>query len=1226
MPEINCPPLDRLEAFQLGELPEDEAAVIACHLETCPLCEQAAQDLDSLTDPVLLALRQFPAAAGLGGLPEGVMRGLSTADTILAPNLLSTPPMPSAFPRPPTLDFVRNAGAECQTWPKIPGYEVLEEIGRGGMGVVYLARQVSLNRLVALKMILSGVHASNAELVRFHAEAKTIARLEHAHIVQIHEIGTHDGQPFLCLEYVSGGSLDQRLNGTPQPPLKAAELCETLAQAMHFAHAGGIVHRDLKPGNVLLGPDGQPKIADFGLARMQNQAVTLLPQGGVAGTPSYMAPEQAVGPSAALGPAVDVYALGAILYEILTGRPPFKAETPYDTLIQVSQQDPVPPRYLQPGVPRDLETVCLKCLRKDPAKRYASANQLAADLRAFLDGRPIVARPVSGLERTAKWVHRNPVVATLLATLGLAAGLILVLVLWQWRAAENRATTEAQAKEKEGQARQEIERVSASLWLDQGVRLCEQGEIRYGLLSLARALNLATRAGNTDLERVARIDLATWRYHLVRERARLVYPLPAEQTAFSPDGKIVAIACGHERCVRRWSADDGTELGKPLGHTWPIWVLAFSPDGKWLATGGGSDDESQGQASLWNASSGKSTGIVLAPNGHVRALSFSADSRRLLTVSAKGAILWDTATGKKLGSFGQAALETAGLSPDGQMVVTGGAEGSAQLWDTATGKVRHNLQGHKQTVLVTAFSPDGRRVLTAGKDWTARLWNTANGQVEAVLKHRGIVLAAAFSPDGQKVATGGTVQAGKEETGRYGESGGEARLWDAKSGKPLGPAMPHLGAVLSLAFSPSSQVLLTGARDSRARFFWVASGHLIGNPLIHEGVVAGVAFAPDGKTACTTSGMGGDKYRAARIWELPPDPPASQVMWHDSRAAYALAFSPDDHDRAILVGGLEPVARLYDGETGQALGPLLRHQKPINQVAFTADGQRLLTASDDRTVRLWERTTGRLLHTCEVGELIWGIALQPGGQTFVTVAESGAIAEWDARTGKPRGALPSATKRFRPGDSGQETLRAVLFRPDGSPILVTTLGQSVRLWDAKADQLLHSWSQVGEIRACLSPNGRTLLLAGAVGNDDQARFWDLATGRPHGPPLIHERLVTMAFSPDGNTVMTGGWDNTARLWDVATGKPLGTPLWHRGAVFSAAFTSDGRRLAAGCTNDTMALWQLPTPLEGSVEQIRLGIEALTGMELNAEGSLQELTATDLQERRRQLAAGREFMN
>jgi tetratricopeptide (TPR) repeat protein len=317
--------------------------------------------------------------------------------------------------------------------PSVPGYDILAELGRGGMGVVYQARHRKLDRVVALKMILVGGHAGAAELERFRVEAQAIARLQHPNIVQVHEVGEHDGLPYLALEYC-GGTLAHKLAGTPLPPNAAAELVETLARAMHYAHQRGIIHRDLKPANILLAENPKsgsqisefaPKITDFGLAKKLDEAGQTA-SGAIMGTPSYMAPEQAGGKSKELGPSCDGYALGAILYECLTGRPPFKAATPMDTMLQVVNEEPVPPRHLNAKVPRDLQTVCLKCLQKEADKRYASAQALAEDLQRYRAGEPIVARPVSAVERAVKWAQRKPAQASVLVV-GTIAVLVLVI-------------------------------------------------------------------------------------------------------------------------------------------------------------------------------------------------------------------------------------------------------------------------------------------------------------------------------------------------------------------------------------------------------------------------------------------------------------------------------------------------------------------------------------------------------------------------------------------------------------------------------------------------------------------------------------------------------------------------------------------------------------------------------------------------------------------------------
>jgi tetratricopeptide (TPR) repeat protein len=407
------------------------------------LRDNAEAVLDLIYNEVVLR-DEFGQAAGLAQYVQRFpahaadLRDLFDVHEVLRPDLTS-----------PCPDGAVGFGA----LPTVAGYEILRELGRGGMGVVYLARQAALKRLVVLKMLRDGNFAGPEQLARFRIEAELLARLQHPNIVQIHEVGTHDGRPYLVLEYVEGGSLAERLAGTPQAAHPAAGLAALLAAAVDAAHQRGVVHRDLKPANVLLSfsgrPVGQdsnpvtlptglescptgrplnewlPKIADFGLAKRIEDDSGQTASGAILGTPSYMAPEQAAGNREAVGPATDVYALGAILYELLTGRPPFRGATLSETVDQVRHRDPVPPRQLAPRCPRDLETICLACLHKEPARRYATARALEEDLHRFLAGEPIRARRTGWWERGRKWVRRHPAAAALAAV---SAAAVLALV------------------------------------------------------------------------------------------------------------------------------------------------------------------------------------------------------------------------------------------------------------------------------------------------------------------------------------------------------------------------------------------------------------------------------------------------------------------------------------------------------------------------------------------------------------------------------------------------------------------------------------------------------------------------------------------------------------------------------------------------------------------------------------------------------------------------------
>jgi serine/threonine protein kinase len=446
----SCPSDEELAGLLADAPGTAERDGLVGHVEGCASCQARLDHLTEAADTEMWRRAEHPPQGPRA--EEALVRRLKQAPTRLAPDA----PPPAAGPAGGSPRAVVHGPGAVGEPPAVPGYEILGELGRGGMGVVYKARQLGLGRTVALKMVLTGTQAGAKSLARFRAEAAAVARLQHPNIVQIYDVGEAGGRPYLVLEFVAGGSLAQHLQRKPQPVRPAAQMIETLARAAHAAHASGVIHRDLKPANILLrgpgvrapgggetislAPDASPlisscltpKITDFGLAKcasrdgeapdLRGATVT----GELLGTPNYMAPEQAMVPRQPVGPAADVYALGAILYELLTGRPPFTGETPLATVLQVLHNEPVPVTSLRPNVPRDLETICLKCLRKDPRKRYGSALELAEDVRRLLRGEPIRARPATAAERLWRWVRRHPLPAGLLAAGLLAPAVALV--------------------------------------------------------------------------------------------------------------------------------------------------------------------------------------------------------------------------------------------------------------------------------------------------------------------------------------------------------------------------------------------------------------------------------------------------------------------------------------------------------------------------------------------------------------------------------------------------------------------------------------------------------------------------------------------------------------------------------------------------------------------------------------------------------------------------------
>ena len=641
-----CPTAEQLR--RLVNESEDSAGDLERHIEECVRCQQ---ELDRLTSDGGFR-RRFQGGAVPQGLPvpgEDFLRRLRENSTLFS------------FAGRTASETVGDGTAPSQTGPLplVAGYEVLSEVGCGGMGVIYRARHLGLNCIVALKMIRSGTRASPAELARFRTEAEAVGRLQHPNILRVYDCGEADGQPYLALEYVEGGSLKERLDGTPWAAQPAARLLETLARAVDAAHQQHILHRDLKPSNILLSVvrrpssvatdngqrttdnNGEPKVSDFGLAKRLDGgagATHSTQAGTILGTPAYMAPEQAAAGRKPVSPATDVYALGAILYELLTGRPPFTGEMPLDVLLQVLHDEPVAVTRLRPNVPRDLATITHKCLAKDPARRYASARELADDLRRFLERKPIQARPVGVGERLVKWARRRPGIAALCLAVVLGTGAGLGLAGWQWRqaersaAAESRASLEALEKaESAERARQQIERLLVSAEIDKANTLCERGDLTWGLLLLAQALDRAVRVGDADLERVVRTALTAWRQVFVVPQAALPHADWVWDVTFSPDGKRV-LTGSKDRTAQLWDARTGRRLGPPLRHQHPVWAVAFSPDGKTVLTGCGTDDGRNGEARLWDAATGKPLGPPLATGGTVSTAAFSADGQTLIKI------------------------------------------------------------------------------------------------------------------------------------------------------------------------------------------------------------------------------------------------------------------------------------------------------------------------------------------------------------------------------------------------------------------------------------------------------------------------------------------------------------------------------------------------------------------------------------------------------------------
>jgi WD40 repeat protein/serine/threonine protein kinase/tetratricopeptide (TPR) repeat protein len=1052
-----------------------------------------------------------------------------------------------------------NAAGEASTLPRDEGsvaqadftplgYEVLGELGRGGMGVVYLARQVALCRTVALKMILAGRLAGDEERQRFLAEAEAVAALNHPGIVQVFERGTHDGRPFFSLEFCPGGSLASKLADNPMPPREAARLVEQVTRAVQAAHDRGIVHRDLKPDNVLIAEDGAPKVTDFGLAKRMEVADGLTVTGAVLGTPSYIAPEQAQG-SKDVGPAADVYALGAILYECLTGRPPFKAATTHETLLQVIGDEPVPPRRLNTRAPADLETISLRCLQKTPKQRYATAGQLADDLARFLRGEPIVARPVGTLERGWRWCRRNRSLAAAvgLALTGLLGSLVLSISFAVSEAANSRRLARLQektedalheAREKGDLAQQrwrEARSEEAALALDHGLRLCAQEEGPHGLLWLARSLDLAEQALAEDLARAARWNLGAWSQHLPRVQCSFPHPDKVGALAARPGGRVVVTGCDDGN-VRFWDPDSGRQIDAPLAHGSPILDVHYTPDGRVLLVAC-----ADGRVHQWNALTRTRSGPALPHLRPVSAVTCSHDGGVILTACEDRQIrAWDAASARLLGPpaqdphTGYRSMLT--LLPDGKHVAHRSANRNPTIWEVGTGRPVPPL--HRGDWVGTAI-PWGTEsdVLVTGDDFQIAFRDAQTGAVRGQVQVHACEYIA-FSQDWRRLL--------------YVSRGGKIVVLDRSSLKQSAPAL------------------------------WLQSG------------VRHAIFTADGKgvVAC-------DNGKLVRSWRLaPPDAP----RWRGEHPeATSVACRPGAAQFASA--GFDQMVRLWDLPSGKVV-KTWPHPTRVLSLAFSPDGRLLLTGGDDQT-HLWDVNTGKpYAKRMKHADSVWSVRFSQDGKYFSGGTWSGFVRVGDTATGKPTG--------VRVEHPHSSPTLGIDFTPDGKSLLTGGSDGSLAVWQRESGapvgkpRLLHRDSICTILFSRKDPNH---LLTASY--DGKAQLWDAHTFQAVGPPLLHNNPLRAAvFGPQEEIGVTGGEDRAAFLWHLPTGKLVGPPRKHPWIVTGVAFHSgDGGILTAG--EGGVCAWEFPQPVEGDPDHVRLWAERLTGMRLEGNNTLTVLDAEAL---------------
>jgi WD40 repeat protein len=1114
-----CIPEEDLRAWLLGDLPELAVQRVSRHLESCPECEATVSRLDDLADPFLDSLQRALRR-------RGANRTIAPAD--------SNPTAPEEYT---PLEVTGPRPEHHRLSP--PGYEILAELGRGGQSVVYKARQLRPERIVALKMLLSGPHAEARRRQRFLAEADAVARLHHPHIVQIYAVGWQDDQPFFALEYLEGGSLARYLKGQPQPPSEAAALVETLARAVYYAHTQGVVHRDLKPGNVLLqrksqrrddqaeqasgiaGPelgwqlsDFNPKISDFGLAKHQRPDLTST--GVILGTPAYMAPEQACGGGA--GPPADIYALGGILYELVTGRPPFQGATPLDTLAQVQTQEPVAPSQLHSRTYRDLSTICLKCLRKEPAHRYASALDLAEDLARFTRGEPIRARAVGPAERTWRWACRKPTLAALIASVAL---LLLLTAGISLGAAIRLSHLAGLARQAERDATEKLFR--SSLDEARALRLSGRSGQHYnGLRALRQAVASARALGlgpNELLEVRNEAIACLTKADLRIEQEWEGCPQGTNGLAFDTRYQRYARSQWDGTISLRRVADDMELLRIPA-------TRADDLDSHVELLFGGADD--QFLSAWYDSRPGRPLVVWELVHGEARQrlrvahaegiCSFAPDGRSLVVgLPDKAVGVFDLAQAREVRRFrvGWPPFMCA-VHPVGRLVAVSSKTGpGVELRDLSTGtlvrELRHEPGAHGGACNGLAWSSADATLAVAGMDFRIHLWDAATGVHKGTLSgHEWEVTRVSFSRSGEFLASWG-----------YDRT---TRIWNARTGRQL-VSHPHY---YSVGFSPDDRIALALVEGTRVRLCGVQAGQTCRSLYGLEGFIDSVAFNPDGRLLVGHSGS------SLGIWDVTTRQLVGRLPM---RRWFGHAFEPG----ALLTvedGRLRRWPLRQDSNGKMTLGTAR-----VFDSRLTADGIRSCW-----WLELPASAGSRLLVSTPRNELV----LKPFDRPEeVTVLDAN---------------FPEAS--------------AVSVSPNGRWAAVGANGGSAgfRVYDLSTGRRVAE-ERTGEVNCTFSPDGQWLLTS--TGNtapgSATCTFRKVGTWEPvHSMPLNRTGAPPgQCFSPDGRLLALTKNLMEVTLIDMSTFRELATLLPREPMVLHPlAFNFDSSLLACGTGKDVIHLWDL----------------------------------------------------
>jgi WD40 repeat protein/tRNA A-37 threonylcarbamoyl transferase component Bud32 len=990
-------------------------------------------------------------------------------------------------------------------------YELIEEIARGGMGVVFKARNARLDRTVAIKMILAGHLATPDEVERFRREARSAAQLDHPNIVPLYEVGEHDGQHYFAMKLISGGSLADELTRFADNPRAAVELLKTVARAVHYAHQRGILHRDLKPANILIERTGQPHVTDFGLAKRLVGESEYPSSSAIVGTPSYMAPEQVSG-NKALSTAIDVYSLGAIFYELLTGRSPFRAVTPFDTLLQVVQKDPEPPSVINPRVDRDLDTICLKCLAKDPEGRYGSAEALADDFERWLAGEPIQARRSGTFERIFKWARRRKSVAAVAVLSALATVAFVVALAYQNLEIKARKleTEKALMKHKEALREQQI-----------ALGIAKQTSY-YQTIALAAPEVTASNVRRADqLLDTCPADLRRWEWGALKQLchgAAESIPVAMEPAGvvFSPDGRLMAAAggaLGEPGFVSIWDAASSQQICTFRGHDDAITALAFNPAGDRLATA--SRDRT---VRIWNTADGRP---VLTLRGHSRSVwcvGFSPEGRLVASAGADEAIkLWDAASGAELRSFAghSGGVWALAFEPEGRSVVSSGADRTIKLWDTGTVAEIRTLHGHTGIVRGVAFSPDGRMVASAGYDGTARIWNAANGRELVVFRgHSRFVTSVAFSPDGRYAASSSVDRT--------------VKVWEAGSGQTVLTLRGHDAAVWCVAFRPKDWRIASAGEDRMIKV-WNAPGLAI-TTAIRAGSepVSRSQLSALGRRLAVLRGQ-----FTLEVWSL-SDVRRICSIPVGNHPVEKFALSPDGNLIAAFVPGFSSAVRVWAVDGAAERQSLEQSNMPIAGIAFSPQGGKLALADQDGGIRIWDTPNGRAM----------------------SVREKPSAKDGDS---------PSAVTGLLYNPGGTHLVVAVRGASDPE-------GNSVLCFDtASAKERFTIPGVTGPLR--YSPDGRSLLAVDSENGSARARVFDCDRGRELTSLRGHIASIReLAFSPDGARIASSSSDGTIKIWESSSGRELLTLPDNDRPAECLRFTGDGSQLIAVDDEGTVRIW------------------------------------------------------